>query len=368
MHPETPYTLALSLIDGMGSLTQRRLIEACGSAQKLFAEADTLPQLTPKARQLLCREAQSGALLKRAQTILEREANAGNQVISLFDESYPKLLYHAADAPVVLFYRGNAEALAAKHMLAIVGTRNATRYGKAVVPKIIQTLHRLVPDIVIVSGLAFGIDICAGRTALEEGIPTIAVLASGLDYIYPREHLKEARQMTELGGLLSEHPLGTGIERHQFVARNRIIAGLCPATLVIESALHGGALLTASMAIDYDRDVFAVPGRLTDPYSQGCNRLIASEKAATFYSAEDLVDALGWSVQSQKSEQTLFPERTLPDDPIINLLRKADTMHFNEIILALKCSPAELSGRLFDLELDGYIEAIPGGRYAIALK
>ena len=371
MHTETLYTLALSLMSGFGSLTQRRLIESCGSAIKLFTEADKLPMLTTKTKFLLRKEADSGRLFKKAEEIIAHEEAAGNRVLSIFDEEYPQLLYHAADAPTVLFYKGNSKALAAEHMLSIVGTRNATRYGNALVEQIVSALSQAVPDITIVSGLAFGIDIAAGRAALKEGLSTIAVLASGLDEVYPREHVNEARCMLSQGGLLTEYPMMTGIERHQFVARNRIIAGLSPATLVVESAVRGGALLTASMAMDYDRDVYAVPGRLTDRYSEGCNRLIATGRAATFHSIEEFIESLGWTTPtSSRVESSLFTtqKQDFPDDPILNLLREQETMHFNDLVVRLGLSAAELSGRLFDLELDGFIESIPGGRYGLAIK
>jgi DNA processing protein len=225
------------------------------------------------------------------------------------DQAYPTRLKQCADAPILLYARGE-QGLNASKSLSVVGTRQASSYGKAVGRSIVLDLCKHLDDLVVVSGLAFGIDVMAHRAALEGGIPTVAVLAHGLSTLYPHAHRDTARQIIRQGALVTDFPSGMGPERNNFLRRNRIIAGMTDATLVVESASTGGSLITANMANSYDRDVLAVPGRTTDPRSRGCNRLIRNQVAALVESAEDVLYHLNWNSKSNPEEPTLFP---LPD-------------------------------------------------------
>ncbi len=363
------YLLALSRLEGVGTLTMRRLFEAIPRIESLFDNPESWREEFPIFYKRYADKIKNRTFLETAQKDIDLAREKGLSVITISDESYPDLLKECVDAPLFFFYKGNISAFESPHKLSIVGTRNATPYGRKMIESIVKELVKYIPDLVIVSGLAYGIDITAHRVALANKIPTIAVLAHGLDRVYPYTHRKEANQMLEKGGLLSEYPLGTPVERHQFVARNRIVAGLSPATLVIESAKKGGSLLTASMATDYYREVLALPGRATDKYSEGCNNLINRQQAFSVTSGIEIIHALGWSslqIHNQSlREQSLFPEEVEQADPIIHLLEEEEAVHFNDLLIRLKQTPAKLSARLFDLEMEGKITALPGGKYTI---
>ncbi|MBB6276438.1 DNA-processing protein DprA [Porphyromonas circumdentaria] len=364
------YLLALSRLEGMGCITMRRLLEAIPSIEDIFSYPESLQPLFPQLYRRFATQLSDPDLLAKAQRELEATRSKGIEIITLEDDQYPQLLSECIDAPPLLFYKGKMEALQTPYKLSIVGTRKATPYGRKVVAELIGQLATQIPNLAIVSGLAYGIDIAAHRAALENHLPTIAVLAHGLDRIYPAQHRKEAIEILQKGGLLTEYPLGSSIERYQFVGRNRIVAGLSSATLVVESALRGGALLTASMATDYDREVFAIPGRLSDQYSKGCNQIIARQQAQAISSAEDIIHYLGWNPSTTKAikekQASLFLDIELPNNPILQLLQKEETIHFNELIARLNLSPSELANKLFDLEMDGLITTLPGGKYSLA--
>ena len=234
--------------------------------------------------------------------------------LTLKDEAYPSRLRECEDAPIVLFFKGNTD-FNRLHVIDMVGTRRATDYGKQFCADFLRDLAVLCPDVLVVSGLAYGIDIHAHRAALANHLPTVAVLAHGLDRIYPYVHRKTAIDMLAQGGLLTEFLTGTNPDKHNFVSRNRIVAGMSDATIVVESAAKGGSLITAELAEGYHRDCFAVPGRVTDESSIGCNRLIRDNKAALIQSAEEFVQIMGWAVAEQPArtegiQRNLFPELT----------------------------------------------------------
>lgn len=364
------YILALSRLEGVGAITMRRLFEALPSIEDTFHHPAQLRELFPAFYARYQQQLASQQLLEEAQRDVETAVNKGIDIITMDSEEYPPLLRECVDAPLLLFYKGNKQALASEHKLSIVGTRNATHYGRNAIEKIIGELSALIPDLTIISGLAYGIDIAAHRAALTNNIATIGVLAHGLDRVYPYQHRSDAVSMLERGGLLTEYPLGTSIERFQFVGRNRIVAGLTSATLVIESALHGGALLTAAMASDYHRDVLALPGRITDRYSEGCNKLIQQQLAIPITNAKDIVEVLQWETASAQASSTaspsLFPDLDMPEEPILRLLMEEEAMHFNDILSRLHLSSAELANKLFELEMDNHVIALPGGKYSLA--
>lgn len=359
----------LSSIEGFGLITTRKLLEIAGSVDCLLHEVEHFNEFSPSTRKKLIETRDNQALWEQAKRQLDDASNQGIEIITLEDDDYPPLLRHCADAPLVLFYKGVREALSSSHILSIVGTRNATSYGRFAVAKLIEGLQQKIPDLVIVSGLAFGIDIAAHRTAIDLGLNTIAVMAYGHDHIYPREHKKEALDIVAHGGMLSEYLPSTPVERHRFVARNRIVAGMTAATLVVESAMKGGALITAAMALDYNKEVFALPGRITDRYSQGCNNLIAQGNARAIISSDDIIDALGWDTKKGKLvQQTLSSDIELPDDPILRIIADHEAILFNDLLLKSDLQASQLSSHLFDLELEGFIETLPGGRYTLAFR
>ena len=267
---------------------------------------------------------------------------------------------------MVFYYKGNAD-LNASHIISVVGTRHATEYGRELTTSLIKELALSFPHLLVVSGLAYGIDICAHRNALKNQLPTIGVLAHGLDRIYPAAHRNTAAEMLKEGGLLTDFISGSNPERENFLRRNRIIAGLADATIVVESAGKGGALVTADIACSYDRDVYTFPGRTHDEWSVGCNRLIQNNKAGLITSAHDLIMALRWDtdISAKQEKQQTLPFDAPLDHPILDLLAEHNEMHMNELATTLNLPIHQLSTMLFELEMKGQVKVLPGGVYKL---
>ena len=367
---ETIHTLALTRIPGLGLIGARHLLQASGNATVLLRQTDNLPDLvpgiTPRTLEALKEHAEEAIRLAEA----ELEFAEKNQITCLTqqDEAYPSRLRECDDAPLALFYRGTAD-LNRLHVINMVGTRHATDYGKEICHNFIHDLQQLFPDVLIVSGLAYGIDIQAHRCALECGFDTVGVLAHGLDRIYPAAHRQTAIQMLQQGGLLTEFPSGTNPDRQNFVRRNRIIAGISDATIVVESAEKGGALITADIAESYHRDCFAFPGRIDAPYSVGCNQLIRNNRAVLLQSAEELIKAMNWDVQPTVPttiQRQLFPELTEEENEICHLLEKhPDGLQINTLVVETNIPINRITGILFELEMKGVIRTLAGGMYRI---
>ncbi len=273
------------------------------------------------------------------------------------------------DAPLVLFYKGNAN-LNSRRIISVVGTRHCTEYGREICTSLTRDLSALAPDTVVVSGLAYGIDINAHRGALAAGLPTVAVLAHGLDSIYPAMHRTTAIKMLENGGLITEFSTRTVPEKQNFVRRNRIIAGLSDATIVVESASKGGSLITASVAESYDREVCAFPGRTGDVWSEGCNMLIMENKARMITSAESLVKALCWDCDANPSaikpaEPELFPQLSNEEQKIVDALEGSDGKQINLITVETNIPMARLMSVLFEMEMRGIVKSLNGARYKL---
>ena len=287
--------------------------------------------------------------------------------LTLKDEAYPSRLRECEDAPIVLFFKGNTD-FNRLHVVDMVGTRRATDYGKQFCADFLRDLAVLCPDVLVVSGLAYGIDIHAHRAALANHLPTVAVLAHGLDRIYPYVHRKTAIDMLAQGGLLTEFLTGTNPDKHNFVSRNRIVAGMSDATIVVESAAKGGSLITAELAEGYHRDCFAVPGRVTDESSIGCNRLIRDNKAALIQSAEEFVQIMGWAVAEQPArtegiQRNLFPELTEEEELVVRILMRQGDLHINAMVVEADIPVNRMSALLFELEMKGVVKAMVGGVY-----
>ena len=286
----------------------------------------------------------------------------------LYDDDYPHLLAQCPDAPVLLYGKGNIN-LKDGHFISIVGTRQATERGKIITHDIVLELARELPQLTIISGLAYGIDIAAHRAALEAGIPTLIVPAHGLDRIYPALHRPEAVRALENGGLLTEYPTGTTPEKLNFVASNRIVAGLSECTIVVESRVRGGALITASMAQDYNRPVFAVPGRIGDESSAGCNDLIRDQRAALLQKPDDLIDAMLWATDKRPVQQELQGLETGDTDvtpqqlTLLNLLREAeDGILVNDLVEETNSAYSEVITDIMQLEMKKRVKSLPGGK------
>ena len=321
MKDEQIYTLALTRIPGLGLIGACNLVRILGSASAIFQHRKELKELIPEVSDKLIKALDCPEAFQRAEQELEFAEKNQIQCLTLDNPSYPSRLRECEDAPLALFYRGNSP-LNTQRIISIVGTRHATKYGEDLCASFMQDLADLCPDTLIVSGLAYGIDIHAHRNALKHKLPTVGVLAHGLDRIYPSAHRKTAIEMMDHGGLLTEFMSGTNPDRQNFVRRNRIVAGMSDATIVVESAIKGGALITAELSESYHRDCFAFPGRVNDPYSMGCNELIKKNRAALIQSAEDFVNAMGWNtsvVQSSKHnvQRELFPDLNEEEEKIV---------------------------------------------------
>ena len=285
------------------------------------------------------------------------------------DEDYPYRLAQCMDAPLLLYAKGNIE-VNPKRVVSVVGTRMPSERGKDWCRQFVNDLAVLIPDLTIVSGLAYGIDIIAHKSALESGISTIIIPAHGLDRIYPTTHRNVAVQALDKGGILTEYTTGTEPERHNFVARNRIIAGMADAVVVVESKAKGGSLITAQMAQDYNRDVFALPGRFNDTCSIGCNDLIKRNKAQLIECAEDLIAAMGWEKIVKQPTQTtmleLMYDLTKEQQQLVNLLRDAeDGIHINQLVMETQLAYNMISSELVMMELKDVVKSMPGGMWRL---
>lgn len=286
-------------------------------------------------------------------------------------EAYPERLAQCPDAPAMIFALGAPEVLGARHSVAIVGTRHCTPYGADFTRRLVADLAETVDDLLVVSGLAYGVDIAAHRAALDAGVPTAAVLAHGLNMIYPADHKGYARQIASDGAgvLLTEYTSTDRVHKGNFLARNRIVAGLADLTVVVESDRKGGAMSTARLASAYNREVMALPGRISDTYSRGCNSLIASGTAMMIRDADDLIDAMQWERRpSPGQQQTMNFDAPPQYAAVIDLLREHPGDTVNDMCERLGMPFARLSALLFEMEIDDYITALPGGRYALPAK
>lgn len=311
----------------------------------------------------------TSAARRRAERELEYCIRKDIKILGCNDEAYPRRLAECADAPIAVFYKGTAN-LNSLRVINVVGTRRCTACGRDNVIRLMKAVEETCPDMLVVSGLAYGVDICAHREALDNRLCTVAVLAHGLDNLYPSAHRETAGRMTEHGGLLTEYFTRTNADKLNFLNRNRIVAGMSDATIVVESASHGGALVTARLAGEYGRAVFAFPGRASDICSEGCNNLIRDGKARLITSAADLMQAMGWQRETPHGrirragiEPELFPEYTADEQLIVNELEKSGDMHVNLIAAATALPMGRLSASLFSLEMKGALRCLAGGVY-----
>ena len=360
--------LALSRVQVPQLALVRQLIQEVGSAKELLENTSNIQDILPEATPRLAAMLVDRSLIEHAEREMEFIAKNGIKLLCWGSDAYPCRLAECDDAPLVLHSMGNVD-LNARHVVSIVGTRHASEYGKALCENFVADLAKFAPGTLIVSGLAYGIDICAHRAALKAGLPTVGVLAHGLDRIYPGAHRATAKQMLENGGLLTEFMSGTESLKPFFVQRNRIVAGMADATVVVESASKGGSLITASLANSYARDCFAFPGRVNDQYSQGCNELVSRNKAALITSAYDFVEAMNWEVATRKKsaeelQTELFPNLSPDEAAVMEALRAdSDGLQVNQMVVQLNIPINRLLPLLFEMEMKGLVKAVAGGCY-----
>ena len=366
--------IALTRISFFSLAELLELFRRVGSAEEIVAHSQHIRDLLPDASDRLTQAfTDIGQALRYAESELRTAESMGVRPLVMGDDDYPSRLLECPDAPLVLYYQGSA-SLNQKRVVSIVGTRRCTPYGQDLVRRFMSELRSLCPQVLVVSGLAYGIDICAHREALAQGYDTVGVVAHGLDDLYPPSHRLTADQMLKQGGLLTEFPTCTRPDRLNFVRRNRIVAGLSDATLLVESAIRGGGLITTRIANDYGRDVFAFPGAVGAPYSEGCNDLIRRQGAGLIMSAKHFVEAMGWQndaqlseAQAQGIERQLFPELTADEQRVVAVLQRKNDLQINILSVKSGIAVGPLTALLFSLEMKGVVRTMAGGTYHLLM-
>ena len=374
MNQELFYAMALTRLTNFNFQQALELYRTVGSAQKIYEHrmdiGDIVEDCSPRLMEAL---KDWNEPMKRAELELQYMQEHGIRGLTLTDDDYPQRLHECADAPIVLYYKGNADLNQAK-IVSIVGTRQMTAYGQDLIRCLVRDLRQLCPQVLIVSGLAYGVDIHAHREALTNGFPTVAVLAHGLDQIYPYRHKETATQMLSHGGLLTEFMTQTNADKPNFVRRNRIVAGMSDSCIVVESAAKGGGLITAEIAQSYDRAVFAFPGAVSMTYSEGCNNLIRDNVAGLISNASDFVKAMGWQDEAQRQkamtdgiERNLFPDLSPEESKVVCLLQQTNDLQLNILSVKTGIAIGPLTAILFQLEMKGVIRPMAGGMYHLLM-
>jgi len=361
------YEIGVTLIKGIGPVLAKNLIAYLGSAEAVFKETQANLTKIPEIGPVLSRQIADQQVLKRAEKEIAFIQKNNIQTYFYTDKGYPYRLKECADAPVILYSKGNVD-LNVLRLVGVVGTRKVTEYGKELCNSFISDLATLSPGTTIVSGLAYGVDICAHKAAINAVLPTIGVLGHGLDRIYPLTHRPTAIKMLEQGGLLTEYLTETNPDRPNFVQRNRIVAGMCDALLVVESGEKGGSLITANMAQSYNRDVFAFPGRVGDEHSIGCNALIKTNKAGLIESASDFINAMGWESVAHKKQAvqpSLFIDLSEEEQQVVDCLRKDDSLQLNQLAINMGIAVSKASAMLLEMEFKGIVKCLPGNVYKL---
>lgn len=366
MSEEIFYTMALTRMTGFNAAIALQLYKTLGGGKEVYEHrhdiGDAIPDSSPRLREAMKNWDDA---LKRADAEAQFLQEKSIRAFTISDPEYPQRLRECSDAPVILFYKGTAD-LNQQCVIDIVGTRHCTTYGQDIIRRFISDLHRLFPEVLIVSGLAYGIDVTAHRNALDNGYETVGVLAHGLDQIYPYAHRDIAAKMLRQGGLLTEYMSQTEALPNNFRQRNRIVAGISDATILVESAIKGGGLITCRIAQEYGRDVFAFPGAVGMKSSEGCNYIIQNNTAALITSAQDFIQFMGWSLASKKNtvvERQLFPELTNEEKQVVDLLRQTNDLQLNMISVKTNIAIGQLTALLFSLEMKGLLKPLAGGTY-----
>lgn len=360
------YQIAITLIPDIGPISGKKLINHIGNVEGVFKESGNNLRLIPGIGNRIVNSILNQKVLTQAEKELNYIEKNGIQPLYFMDKDYPNRLKHCTDGPIMLYFKGDANFNVPK-VISIVGTRTPTENGKNVCQKLIKDLS--TTDALVISGLAYGIDVCSHRAAMNNGLKTVGVLGHGLDRIYPAQNRKTANSMIENGGLLTEFLPGTLPDRTNFPMRNRIVAGMSDVTVVIESKASGGSLITAKLAFDYNRDVLAIPGRPNDEYSRGCNNLIKNNIAQLINSGKDLMHLLNWEDVKQAENQTqkvLFIDFNDDEQKIVEVIMDSKEHSIDEISLSSKISISKTAAVLLGLEFKGVVKSLPGKLYRIA--
>lgn len=354
--------LALLLIPQVGAVTIRNVVSYCGGVNEVFQtsrkELMKIPGIGP---------AMADTIIQKSDWKLAEEEflftqNNHIQIITYLDATYPERLKPWNDAPAVLFYKGNGK-LNHPRTLAVIGTRMPSPQGKQICQELIAALAPY--DVQVISGMAWGIDGVAHQACVKNQMTTIGILAHGLHRIYPADHVALAKEMLEKGGLLTEFPVKSKFNKENFPMRNRVIAMLSDAVLVVETGQSGGSIITADMATRYCKDVFAIPGRVTDTTSKGCNWLIKSNRAGLVESAQDIIDQMNWQIQDNPVIQTqLFVELSSEEQKIMDILNVTSPIHVDQLMMQSGLTTGKLASLLLDMELKGVVHSLPGKRYS----
>lgn len=362
------YQIALTLVPQIGCVQARILIEKYGDAKTVFHTGKAALEKTEGIGAIRAGSILSFSDFTRVEAEMEFIEKYDIRPLFITDPGYPQRLLNCYDLPLLLFCKGEVN-FNVSPVIAVVGTRNPTGYGKQVTEKLLRDLAGM--DVLVVSGLAYGIDGLAHKAALKYNLRTVGVLGHGLDSIYPAQHKGLAREMLEQkGGLLTEFHSTTRPGKHNFPARNRIVAGMCDAVIVVETPLKGGSMITAELANSYNRDVFAFPGKTTDPKSAGCNYLVRTNKASLLMDARDLINTMGWEQKQlhaqSKPQKELFIELNESEQKLAALLREKITLHIDQLNMYSGLSGSAIAAAILNLELQGVIRCLPGKRYQLA--
>lgn len=357
------YKLALNYIPNIGAVKAKDLVSYCGGIKEVFHTNKRKLMSIPGISDVRANDVLNSEALNKAEQEMKALEGKDIRLISYLDDNYPENLKHYPDSPLLLYCKGNMN-LDAPRMVAIVGTRKITPYGIVQCQQLVEQLVQF--ECTIISGMAYGVDTHAHRNSLEMGIPTIGILGNGLNRVYPAANRKLAERMLETGGLISEFPLDAKPDRENFPMRNRIIAGMADVVIVVESALSGGSMITAEIANNYNKDVFAIPGKLTDEHSAGCNHLIKIHKAHLLTSADDISYIMRWDKQAEPRQLSLMIDLEPEEQEIVNILKAnpnvgLDTLHYKTGIAL-----ATLTSLLLNLEFKGVLRSLPGKKYILS--
>jgi DNA processing protein len=364
MKEDLLYKIAITKIVKVGPVTARNLISYCGGVKAVFEAKKKDLLKIPGVGNLTISNLLDKNVLNEAEKELKYIEKNDVQTLFFLDKNYPQRLKHFQDSPILMYYKGTVD-LNFPRIISIVGTRTPTASGKAICEEIVEGLASY--NVLVVSGLAYGVDVVAHQKSLDIKTPTIGVLGHGLSQLYPSKHKKIAKQMLENGGLLTEFSSEVNVEREHFPMRNRIIAGMCDALIVIETAQKGGSMISAYMANNYSKDVFAVPGRLKDKFSQGCNHLIKTHKAALIESADDIAYIMRWDKKSNNNsvQKSLFIELSEKEQQIVDLLQNVDDLGIDKLSKVTQLNSSKMAELMLDLEFKGIVKTLPGKRYIL---
>lgn len=365
MDSEIMYQIALTMAKGVGVHTIKKLVSSLGSERKVFECSRKELESIPGIGAAIAKNIKDPLILKQAEKEIHFLEKAGAKAIPFNSEAYPNRMRECVDAPYILYCKGEMK-MNSDHVIGVVGTRKMSSYGKTNCEEIITSLAHKHPDLTVISGLAYGVDGCAHKKAVELGIQTIGVVGHGLDMLYPARHRALSYKMMERGGVVTEFRAKCIVDKKNFVSRNRIIAGMCDVILVVESGEKGGALFTAEFANSYDKDVCAIPGRIGDIYSAGCNKLIKNHQATMVENAEDIEQLMNWDITEAKQPGiniSRFMQLTDQERIIVEALQMGDKMDMNQIVRKTQIPFGQLSSLLFDMEMKDIVCSAPGNMY-----